>query len=108
MDREAFRQSIDRAMHALPSAVVADVAALARKVIVEHRQGIEAVIPMLAAELMPVIQSAMMEKAMGILDVKALEEDVMSVLGKYGISELPNKNDPTDTRVKLGWDGRGG
>ena len=89
MDRVEFKHSINTAMSSLPPALVKDVAALARKIIVEHRAAIEKVLPELAATLMPGIQAAMMEKAMGILDGKALETDVMEVLGRYGIHELP-------------------
>jgi len=82
MDRGSLKLSIDAAMSELPPALVKDVAALARKVIVEHRAAIERVMPTLAELLMPVVQTCMMEKAMGILDG-------MEVLGKYGIHELP-------------------
>ena len=88
MDREVFKASIHSAMSRLPRAVVDDVGALAKKLIVEHRQAIEAVMPALIAELQPSVSAVFFEKAMGILNTDDVEADVMEVLGRFGIREL--------------------
>ena len=95
MDREAFRAGIEGAMRRLPPSLVGDLATLARKIIVEHRQSIEAVVPALVAELGPQLQALFVEKAMGFLNVDEVQADVMAVFAKFGIRELP---EPTQSR----------
>ena len=88
MDRDAFKHSLDSALKRLPKSVLDDIGALAKKLVVEHRQAIETVLPVLVAELQPVVQVVFFEKAMGLLNTSEVESDVMEVLGKYGIREL--------------------
>lgn len=89
MDREQFKGSLQTALQRLPRSVLDDIGGLAKKIIVEHRAAIDAVLPALIAELQPIIAVIGFEKAMGILNTSELEADVMEVLAKFGIRELP-------------------
>jgi hypothetical protein len=89
MDRELFRKDAEQALKRLPPALIDDVAKLAVKFIVVHRQALEAVLPAVVADLMPHISAIGMEKALGYFNMKEVEEDVMSVLATFGIKEPP-------------------
>jgi hypothetical protein len=88
MDRDMFKAALQTSLARLPKPMLDDLTGLARKVIVEHRQTIEAVMPSLIAELAPHIGTIAFEKGLGILNIKEVEDDVMEVLGTFGIKEM--------------------
>ena len=88
MDRELFKGQLEMMLLRLPRVVLDDVGALAKKLVIDHRAEIEAVLPGIVADVQPIMQVVGFEKAMGILNTTELEADVMEVLGKFGIREL--------------------
>jgi hypothetical protein len=88
MDRDMFKSALKISLARLPKPLLDDLTALARKVIIEHRQTIEAVMPSLIADLAPHIGTIVFEKGLGILNVKEVEDDVMEILGTFGIKEV--------------------
>lgn len=89
MDRETFVRDLETAVKRLPKTILDDVAILARKIIGEHRQAIEVAVPAVVEDLKNHIAAIGFEKAMGVLNTKEVEADVMSVLEKVGIKEEP-------------------
>ena len=96
MDLDALKTDLDTAFNQLPPEVLGELSRL----VLTHKEIFAARLPAVMEGLMPHIKAGMMEAAMGILELKEVEDAVMEVLARHGIKPYVD----TVTRV-LGRDG---
>ncbi len=93
MDMEMLKTDLDHAVKQLPKNLLTKLADL----VLADREEFAKALPVLMG-LMPHIRAGAMEAAMGIVNVKDLEDTVTAVLTENGI-KLPA---PTETHAKAG------
>lgn len=95
MDLDALKSDLDTAFKQLPPEVLGELS----RMVLTHKEVFAAKLPAVMEGLMPHIKAGMMEAAMGILELKEVEDAVMEVLARHGVK--PVTIDPTE---KAAWD----
>src|ERR1700741_5428084 len=81
MDMDALKTDLDLAFRQLPPEVLSQLSRL----VLAHKDVFAQRLPAVIESLMPHIKAGFMEQAMGILDVKQIEDAVMDVLRAPGV-----------------------
>lgn len=81
MDLDSLRTDLNVALKQLPPDMLSELSGF----VLRHKETFGTVIPALMENLFPHIKAGMMEKAMGILDLKEVEGVIMDVLKENGV-----------------------
>jgi hypothetical protein len=84
MDLDALKTDLDVAFSTLPPEVLGELSRL----VLTHKEVFAAKLPAVMEGLMPHIKAGMMEAAMGILELKDVEDAVMEVLARHGVKPV--------------------
>lgn len=82
MDIDALKADLDTAFKQLPPDVLGELSRL----VLAHKEVFATKLPAALECLAPHIKAGMMEFAMGIFQMKEVEDAVMEVLGRHGVS----------------------
>jgi len=87
MDLDALKTDLDTAFNQLSPEVLGELSRL----VLTHKEIFAARLPAVMEGLMPHIKAGMMEAAMGILELKEVEDAVMEVLARHGVKPVTNR-----------------
>lgn len=87
MDMEMFERDLERAFRRMPPKLLEQAAGT----LMEHREQVEKVFPLVVTDLMRHFGTIMMEGASGLLDKDELYAVVQRVVAKLGV-KLPGDN----------------